>query len=253
MASSFGRVAMARVTPVARVARVTCVARLTVAALAGFAGACGGSAFTTGNGDGGSTSDGGIDASETDAGDAGNTSDASGSDAASDAGDGGGAPACPATMTAGAACSQEGLQCEYGTDPNAGCDAIYVCSSGAFKASTQVEQPKTCPTPSFPKENKCPATYNTVPVGQACVDDGLECAYAKGICACAGSNGGPVTTLRWVCPAPGDKCPDDRPRAGSACDAEGRSCSYGACTYRGGVVEKCSGGSWQIEVVACTN
>lgn len=228
------------------------VVRVTWFAVAVFASGCGGSAFTTGNEDGGS-SDATVDVSSSDASNEAASDGGGGDDASADASADASSPKCPTSLSADAACSQEGLQCEYGTDPNAGCNPIYECKSGAFKLSTSVEQPKTCPTPSWPKENKCPATYATVPVGQACVDDGLECAYAKGICACAGSAGGPVTTLRWVCPAPGDKCPDDRPHAGSACDAEGRSCSYGACAYRGGVVEKCSGGIWQIDAVACSN
>src|SRR5947209_4035450 len=155
MASSFWSL-----TRVAMTLRIS----VTAAGVAVLASACGGSAFT-----GGVTDDGGAshDGSTPDGGGVdGGTSDSGSGDAS---GDGGIAPTCPAASGSGAACTQEGLQCEYGDDPNAGCEVVDVCQSGAFKtASSFVSEPKTCPTPTPAKENKCPATYALVPVGQAC-------------------------------------------------------------------------------------
>jgi len=218
-----------------------------VVALAGTA--CGGTAFTGSPTDGGSASEGGEDGGASDG-----SSDGAPNDGSSDgASDGGTSSRCPAASRPTVACTQEGLQCEYGNDLNAACNLVFECQSGQFRAITvSTQQPKTCPTPTPANENKCPATRNLVPTGTACSDDSLECAYAKDICACTGNGlGGPVGTPKWVCPTPAAGCPAVRPHLGSDCATEGQQCNYGECAYAGGVNLSCTNGAWKHVATPC--
>jgi hypothetical protein len=214
---------------------------------------CGGSKFTSGNGansddGGGSTNDG-------------SSGDNGGSDASTNdggivldgaVGDSGLVAQCAATPSAGAACSPTGLQCEYGTDPNVGCNTVEECKTGqGFQPVTFSATPKDCPTPTHATENKCPATYQLVPSGATCNDDGLECAYPEGICACTRGSG-PITNVsNWACPSPANGCPKVRPHVGSPCPSNLQVCNYGECTYRGGVNLRCEGGAWIHIATTC--
>lgn len=226
---------------------------LTVVFSVSSAIACGGAQFTGGGAatdasvDGTTGSDGAIDAPE----------DAPPSDALDEANDaaldGGLVSACPSTPPANnASCAPSGLQCEYGSDPNVGCNIVDECSAQGFEEAQIVTKPRTCPTPTFPQENKCAASYAAVPVGTACADEGLECAYPEGICACVKANVGPIgPTPKWTCPTPGAGCPQARPRIGAACASEGQSCNYGECTYPGGANLKCTQGIWSHASTPC--
>jgi len=164
--------------------------------------------------------------------------------------DGGPGPACPATQPAvGAPCSQESLECEYGTSQYPGCDAIVQCSSGYW--GTEFGPAGYCPT--GPNPEGCPASPDDVNDGGAtCSTAGLTCHYALGQCYC-GSLFGPLPqpedggTYNWSCDDPGPGCPQPRPRVGSPCTQEGQSCEYFACDW----AQQCTGGLWQAEPEGC--
>jgi hypothetical protein len=232
------------------VVRITSAASVALVALS--SGGCGGTVFSSGvtGSDGGATNDDGGGSNRDGSADGGVTSDG-GADALSD---GGGWTTCPTPAMPGAACSPNGLQCEYGKlDPNAACDTFEACQSGTFQTYVVPNPPDKCPTPTPANEGKCPAAYGLVPIGTACPEDGLNCAYPEGLCACTReSGGGPVSgTPKWACPTPGGTCPTTRPRIGSACPTEGQDCNYGECIYRGGVNLKCTSGLWQHQIQPC--
>src|SRR2546427_4181583 len=101
---------------------------MTLLSLAIAAAGCGGVAFTSGaiDVDGGTTTDDGGVTSDGSVGEGG-ASDGGASDAGSVW------TTCPTSQMRGGACAPNGLECEYGNDPNAGCDAYQVCQSGAFQ------------------------------------------------------------------------------------------------------------------------
>src|SRR5439155_8718896 len=139
------------------VVRNTSAAFVALASLAALSlGACGGSAFSGGaSGDGGANNDGGGSSHDGSA-DGGVTSDG-GADALSD---GGVWTTCPTPAMPGAACSPNGLQCEYGKlDPNAACDTFEACQSGTFQTYVVPNPPDKCPTPTPAHESKCHAAY----------------------------------------------------------------------------------------------
>jgi hypothetical protein len=209
------------------VTAMTAIRRLWLVGLSSvLLGACGGATSNVGPGgdggtEGGSGSDGGT-----------------GNDAAADAGGGGACPSSP--PTAGAACPQTGLECEYGTNPNPSCNQIVQCTNTGW-----VDQGNTgCPA------GQCPATYASVPLDQNCKNDnGVVCSYAEGTCTC--SFGAPPHTNGpvWQCFVAKAGCPSPRPDIGTTCTSPGESCDYGAC--QGGIALKCSGGVWQQDEVAC--
>jgi hypothetical protein len=131
------------------------------------------------------------------------------------------------------------MQCEYGDNPNQDCNAVISCDASGWSGPSHT----ACPT------GTCPATYADVAQGQACLPQGLDCAYPQGQCNCAFtvpvSNSGPV----WQCSTPAQGCPDPRPRIGSSCTQPGLDCDYGACT--GGINLECVDGTWQQQATAC--
>ena len=132
----------------------------------------------------------------------------------------------------------DGTLCEYGTSPNPQCDVSVYCHNGTWSVDHTYCPPGTCLT-----------TYADVPQGQACMPNGLDCAYAQGQCNCSASSpAGPGPNPTWQCFQP-QGCPEPRPRIGSPCTQPGQSCDYGACA--GGVSESCTGGYWQQQAVAC--
>jgi hypothetical protein len=97
----------------------------------------------------------------------------------------------------------------------------------------------------------CPATFFTVQQGQACMPDGLDCAYAQGQCDCAPrpGPGAPGGGAVWQCFQP-TGCPEPRPRLGDACSQPNLTCDYGACS--GGIAVQCSAsGYWQAAMEPC--
>jgi hypothetical protein len=181
--------------------------------------------------------------------------DANGNDA-SDATDhdGGGpdapppwSPVCPDLQPgAGSACSQQGVQCEYGSgDYNIQCDTVMQCQTGGWQ--TYQFFGGGCPTP-VPNPPPCPADFTGVPQGQSCMPAGTGCVYPQGHCSCDVPFGLPQIdggTATWQClPEPG--CPMPRPRLGSACTGQ-MYCTYEQCSFG----ETCMGGVWQGQNEAC--
>jgi hypothetical protein len=164
--------------------------------------------------------------------------------------DGGPGPACPATQpAAGAPCTHESLQCEYGASQYPGCDAIVQCSAGYW--GTAFGPAGYCPT--GPNPEGCPAAMGDVDDGgAACTTQGLTCHYALGQCYCGYTFGPPQYqpdggTYTWSCDDPGPGCPQPRPRVGSPCTQEGQSCEYFTCDW----AQQCTGGLWQGQPEGC--
>jgi len=212
--------------------------------LASASTACGGSVFSSGDQDSGTH-----DASAVD----GPAGDAGGSDGGiSEGGDETKPlnPDCPAAVpAAGAACTHENVQCEYGDAWwSVSCDTVMQCQSGvwqSFKPSFEPcssQPPATNPTP-------CPATFADVPQG-VCSDRGLSCVYPQGECSCQVPLGGPVLidggVADWGC-VPETGCPFPRPLLGVACNSPGQTCTYEACSYG----ETCQNGTWQAQEEGC--
>ena len=204
--------------------------------------------------DGSSTSDGASGDAIADAiADA--AADAGGKDAESE--DASWSPDCPGSdlpPKVGSACSKEGLQCEYlrleylyKVEYDVACDILMECSNGAW-ANASIS-PNKC-KPDSPNSTACPPSYGKIANGGTCDDNGLRCAYATGVCTCADSLGGPITTIdagaTWGC-NPGPGCPMPRPRLGSACSTP-QNCTYEACVYE----ETCGmSGIWQGTETVC--
>ncbi|HEY8039615.1 MAG TPA: hypothetical protein VIF15_07465 [Polyangiaceae bacterium] len=159
-------------------------------------------------------------------------------------------PVCPIGMpAAGASCSPEGAQCEYGGAWwSVSCDTVMQCQSGRWS----VFRPSfaQCSPPPGPNPPACPADYASVPQGGQCTPSGLSCNYAQANCSCLVPLGGPVQidggSAYWGCvPEPG--CPMPRPRLGTACGGSSTYCTYEACSYG----ESCQGGVWIAQQEAC--
>jgi len=204
--------------------------------------------------DGSSTGDAGEDARvDATGGDA--SPDASSRDAETDAAKW--SPECPATAPiAGAACSIDGLQCEYPRlkylyqlQYDVACDIVVQCTGGTWG---DVSITPTACNPDSANSTACPAKFDDIQNGGSCPasDKGLRCEYAAGVCVCAAALGGPVTVLdagvSWGCD-PGSGCPMPRPRLGSACST-GQTCTYETCAF----AESCAkSGVWQGVETAC--
>jgi hypothetical protein len=234
--------------------------------------ACGGTAFSTDTGadggDGGSSSSGASSSGSGSSGGSGSSSGGSGggsgSSGASSSGsgsssgssggsDGGSGSPCPVSEPMSkASCSPQGLECEYGSNPVQGCDAVSTCE-GTWQTTAPGDS--NCSTTLG---GGCPLTFDGVSQGSTCADRGLICNYPRGRCACTESLGGPVmlvdasTPGHWYCQDPGTTgCPMPRPPLGSACTDDGVSCDYGTCNVPGGSAEQCEDGIWKPEAVPC--
>jgi hypothetical protein len=223
--------------------RISSFAACAVALLAG----CGGT-LTAGGGDGGT--DGappGRDGGGTDA-------PATGHDGTAP-GDGSTSSVCPADPpTVDTMCAPPGLECEFGSNPNAYCDQLFSCfMSGEDAPYLWVRNPTMN---ACPPQSDCPTTYPSPSTKNGCPPsdapgggENLECSYPQGTCICTqGSlpmSGGPY----WQCFAASAMCPSPRPRIGSTCTDEGASCDYGSC--EGGVALECKGGLWVSVVTPC--
>jgi hypothetical protein len=158
--------------------------------------------------------------------------------------DGGGGPVCPANKpSSGGACSPVGIECEYGSDPNANCNTLMRCASNGWIDMTPGN---ICPPPG----SICPPSYQSVPVNQDCMPEGLTCPYSQGVCYCTRSSFGPVRMKpAWECVPVAPGCPSTRPHLGTSCSQAGLQCDYGACL--GGIALVCQSGYWQQADVAC--
>ena len=159
--------------------------------------------------------------------------------------DSGPSKGCPASPPqAGSACvtTNDGPKCEYGTNPDPGCNQMFVCVSNAWVNQTSGQ---ICPP-----QSDCPASYAQVPNGQDCSPDQLACAYSQGECICT-KDFGPVSknTPAWDCIPATQGCPSPRPDIGTACSQPNQQCDYGACS--GGVALTCTDGAWQQTFTPC--
>jgi hypothetical protein len=175
------------------------------------------------------------------------------------------AGACPATApSAGSACTVpwdtvDGgpalLDCEYGGDPNLGCNVVMQCTSMdarwvAVDRSLLSSAPTACPSVEAAGSALCPPGIATLlsGMGPDCSVQGFaNCSYPEGRCQCRSNMG----TSTWTCEnSPADGCPRPRPRLGSSCsdtDAGQLQCDYGYCfppsTY--GASQACFEGHWE--------
>jgi len=162
-------------------------------------------------------------------------------------------PYCPSSAPSnGAACSKEGLYCEYGSDPNLSCNTVAQCTGGSWTVNTPAPD---CPTP--PNPSPCPATWASVPVGQHCGNlVGTTCSYAQGFCGCSVGGGGPVpadasAVATWICDTPEAGCPQPRPRLGTTCSPNNLQCDYSPCELPTGTSIACIDGVWEEQPYGC--
>ena len=200
-----------------------------------LAAGCGGKA-TTGNGDGGPGGAGGGGGTRG----SGGTGGHGGSGGSNGSGADGGMVSCPSALpTAGQACSQDGLACEYGADPRETCRESASCSGGTWSL--------TAPgCPPYPTAT-CPPSLSSAQ-GASCSPTGAYCVYDQGLsCQCTTCpNPYPIcmtTPPQWACDTANTtpSCPAAIPNYGTACSPEGTNCSYG-CEM--GTSRICKGGLW---------
>ena len=154
-------------------------------------------------------------------------------------------PPCPATPAG--ACGLEGAECEYGSDPLAACNQLFTCSGGLLHPESGA--PAGCPTPDAGVSSECPAYPPTPPAsdaGASCQVH-LVCDYPEGRCECEFDFSS--QQIQFSCAVPSAGCPAVRPRLGTSCAEESKSCSYSVC----GVLPdfgavKCSMGIWVMDV-----
>ncbi len=225
------------------VSRVMGAARFVAIAIAGLSIACGGNTFTE--------AQDGSDAAANDS----SAKDAGAPDGdPSDGNVGDSSPplvhGCPtAAPTAGTACVDEMLECEYGDAWwSVACDVVMQCESGQWQR-TQLSFEPCSPEPGS-NPASCPATSSAIPEGSVCAPSGTNCYYPDAFCQCTVPLGGPVLidggTANWTC-LPGDGCPYPRPRLGSACTSASTVCNYEECSYG----QMCVNGAWQGEEEGC--
>jgi hypothetical protein len=221
--------------------------------VAGASAGCGGSTVSSGSdggndgqgGSGSSGSGGGSSSSGSGGSSSGSSSGSGGSGSNSGSGgsgsSSGGPSGCPANPpTNGMMCMHEGVECEYGTNPNPACNEVVECQNGTWAGGGTGMM---CPT------GLCPATYADVPLDKTCTPVGLDCPYPEGQCNCSyTSPAGTGAMPTWHCFAP-QGCPEPRPPLGGPCSQPGLSCDYGACT--GGLSETCDGDYWVMQGVIC--
>jgi hypothetical protein len=162
---------------------------------------------------------------------------------------------CPSTLPPqGTACSDEGLYCEYGDDPNLNCDTITQCYGGQW--NVEKGYGGTCPTPPA-NPSGCPDSFASVPVGQHCGTlVGTTCSYPQGFCGCSIGSGGPypedaAAVATWICDAPATGCPMPRPKLGTPCSQDNLECDYSPCSLPSGVSLICQSGAWQDAPYGC--
>jgi hypothetical protein len=164
--------------------------------------------------------------------------------------------ACPADVpTDGASCASVDLYCEYGgTGPELLCSTTAHCNTNG-KWSVIVPG-KECIPSQAQNPSDCPSSFTGLPTGSACPNDNFatRCVYPEGMCGCLPCMGDGAMAKEWACqtyPTP-DGCPEPRPRVGTPCTQEGKSCSYGGiCDVTGSIpILQCQNGAWHIEPIA---
>jgi hypothetical protein len=187
-------------------------------------------------------------------------------------------PACPDTDPGDqAACSKDGVLCEYGSDFNPLCNIVRVCSTNRWAQpitySNKPECPTTPPTVA-PNPVECSITRTAFPVGEACTKSGdaagLTCSYDGSTCTCGSfcpsypvaqrdcdadagvtENCCDRSKTTWHCFDGPKFCTTPRPRVGSACDLEGESCALTEPGECGQPILRCDKGIWSLPNVSC--
>ncbi|MEO7113025.1 MAG: hypothetical protein ABI183_21485 [Polyangiaceae bacterium] len=157
-----------------------------------------------------------------------------------------GVSVCPSTQPADqSACSAANARCEYGADPDMGCDPSTLCSSDKWNliaATAPASGVGTCPSTSG---NSCPGSYASISYNAECPNP-LYCHFPEGDCWCLtrqyGVDGGTASGNGWACGPSPSTCPVVRPRLGEACGAT-QSCTYGD------QVEQCNSGTWVLAAI----
>jgi len=150
------------------------------------------------------------------------------------------ASVCPAKLPApSAACSREGLVCQFGKDPRRSCRPSASCTGGKW----QVSAPKCAPLP----KDTCPAT-RAAAAGKQCKVKDAYCSYPGDlVCQCTNCIAYPVAhcsgPLKWKCDVPSAdaQCPAGKPNLGAPCSVEGKKCTY-HCGTDG--ARQCKGKVW---------
>src|SRR5262249_38929783 len=140
-----------------------------------------------------------------------------------------------------AACTHEGVECEYGASKEEFCGDVYQCSSGTWSAEVGY-----CGTPDI-TGNLCPDASTAVQVGNTCPQI-VQCDYKNARCSCSNENH-PDATTHWNCTTTPPGCPAQRPLLGMSCAPEGTTCDYGVCnvedtTFASPLAVACKGGIW---------
>lgn len=120
-----------------------------------------------------------------------------------------------------AACTVEGLECEYGPSPRVGCNAVWVCSNARFVLVSQ-----TCDTTPATK-SACPKS--ALAAGASCSSRGDVCALGPDVeCRCKEPRTGPALPKlpppQWSCVTRPASCHDPRPRLGAPCRVAEDAC-----------------------------
>jgi hypothetical protein len=154
-------------------------------------------------------------------------------------------PLCPteAPLT-GAACSPDGLMCEYGPlNFNIACDNVMQCQSGTWSS---FPSGLVC-TPDGPNAASC-LTFAELDKEPTCDENAPAasqlCTYPEGVCEC--DWGGSPNGFIWSCDTPEPGCPLPRPRVGSACTGD-VDCDYVNCGYD----QACMNGLWVGNADGC--
>jgi hypothetical protein len=219
--------------------------RRSILAVLLLASACGGK--TTGSETNATTADGGVDS-----------------------GPGPLPPDCPPASIEGA-CSKEGLLCEYGSDYNAACNTIRICSGGSWASPISFGGPTKCPgsVPSLPPNPaECAPNREGIVAGASCTTK-TTCNYDGAQCSCGvfcpsfpirmrdcDADAGITTSccdttkVAWYCFDGPKYCASTRPRIGTPC-AAGESCAFEVPTECGQSRMECRSGVWQLANTSC--
>lgn len=184
-------------------------------------------------------------------------------------------PDCPAADPGdGAACTKDGLLCEYGDDFDPRCNQLRVCSGGRYGSPILFGGGgKKCGAPPPvvpPNPAACPGSKGAITEGQTCAAKGTACSFDGARCTCGAfcptapverppcdPDAGVTTNCcdqsrsEWHCFEGPSFCSKDRPRVGSPCTEEGKSCATTEPAECGQGLITCKDGVWGIPNTAC--
>ena len=162
-----------------------------------------------------------------------------------------------------APCTQSGAICEYGGQPDPGCNATWVCVADTASSTSSGARPlywteqtaadrcaARCP-PAEQIVDGAPCDLGALGEADAGDEDELHCTTERATCACTtGRDGAHAHARIWVCTKPAEGCPVARPMLGRVCLGE-KDCDYGQCSSKRGTRMVCRDEVWQIEAAPC--